>query len=634
MNKSQSMGMYVILAIVVLVFISTIFMTGPSTSTSEISYSNFLQKLQNKEFTKIEKYDDMIIAVPKEQPAAKTEKKATQKNTVSPFLSQETKNVQAPLFQYKVQIPVNDTELMDKLNNSDADITVKKTAETNQLAGNIGTFVIILFAIISLGLMIKAIQAGGSQAMSFGKSKAKMLLDSKVKTTFKDVAGIDEEKKELEEIVDFLKNGEKYMKLGAKIPKGVLLVGPPGTGKTLMAKAVAGEASVPFFSISGSDFVEMFVGVGASRVRDLFEQAKKHQPCIIFIDEIDAVGRQRGAGLGGGHDEREQTLNQLLVEMDGFDVNTNIIVIAATNRPDILDNALLRPGRFDRQIYINAPDVKGREQILEVHAKNKKLDKDVDLKVLAKRTPGFTGADLQNLLNESALLAARKGEDKISMDDVDSSIDRVIAGVEKRSKVLTDKDKELTSYHEVGHALIDKLLPDANELHKVSIIPRGMALGVTWTRPKDESVHVSKAKLLAKITVSLGGRAAEEIIYGQDDVSTGASQDLINVTDIARKMVTAWGMSEKLGPMAYGKNQENVFMGRDFGHQRDYSEQVAFEIDEEIKKIVDERYELAKQLLTQNRDMLEVISKELLEKETIDEKEFDEIMNRVRSERA
>lgn len=634
MNKSQSMGMYVILAIVVLVFISTIFMTGPSTSTSEISYSNFLQKLQNKEFTKIEKYDDMIIAVPKEQPAAKTEKKATQKNTVSPFLTQETKNVQAPLFQYKVQIPVNDTELMDKLNNSDADITVKKTAETNQLAGNIGTFVIILFAIISLGLMIKAIQAGGSQAMSFGKSKAKMLLDSKVKTTFKDVAGIDEEKKELEEIVDFLKNGEKYMKLGAKIPKGVLLVGPPGTGKTLMAKAVAGEASVPFFSISGSDFVEMFVGVGASRVRDLFEQAKKHQPCIIFIDEIDAVGRQRGAGLGGGHDEREQTLNQLLVEMDGFDVNTNIIVIAATNRPDILDNALLRPGRFDRQIYINAPDVKGREQILEVHAKNKKLDKDVDLKVLAKRTPGFTGADLQNLLNESALLAARKGEDKISMDDVDSSIDRVIAGVEKRSKVLTDKDKELTSYHEVGHALIDKLLPDANELHKVSIIPRGMALGVTWTRPKDESVHVSKAKLLAKITVSLGGRAAEEIIYGQNDVSTGASQDLINVTDIARKMVTAWGMSEKLGPMAYGKNQENVFMGRDFGHQRDYSEQVAFEIDEEIKKIVDERYELAKQLLTQNRDMLEVISKELLEKETIDEKEFDEIMNRVRSERA
>ena len=634
MNKSQSAGMYIILAIIVVVFISTIFMSGPTTNTSEISYTNFLQKLENKEFSKIEKYDDMVIAVPKNQPQVKKEENNNEGiNTTSPFLTPENRNAQTPLFQYKVQIPVTDETLMDKLNESDADITVKKAPETNQLWGNIGTFLIVLFAIISLGLMIKAIQAGGTQAMSFGKSKAKMLLDSKVKTTFKDVAGIDEEKKELEEIVDFLKNGEKYMKLGAKIPKGVLLVGPPGTGKTLMAKAVAGEANVPFFSISGSDFVEMFVGVGASRVRDLFEQAKKHQPCIIFIDEIDAVGRQRGAGLGGGHDEREQTLNQLLVEMDGFDANTNIIVIAATNRPDILDNALLRPGRFDRQIYINAPDVKGREQILEVHAKDKKLDSDVDLKILAKRTPGFTGADLQNLLNESALLAARKGKDKINMEDVDVSIDRVIAGVEKKSRVLTDKDKELTSYHEVGHALIDKLLPDANELHKVSIIPRGMALGVTWTRPKDESVHVSKAKLLAKIAVSLGGRAAEEIVYGKDKISTGASQDLINVTDMARKMVTAWGMSEKLGPMAYGKNQENVFMGRDFGHQRDYSEQIAFEIDEEIKSIVEERYELAKKLLSDNRDMLEEISKELLDKETIDEKEFQEIMDRIKNSR-
>ena len=635
MNKSQSLGMYVILAIVVLVFMSTIFMSGQTTNTTEISYTNFLQRLENKEFSKIEKYEDMLIAVPTKQPAQeKAKKEGKTKNTVSPFLTPDNKNVQAPLYQYKVQVPAKDETLLAKLNESGADITVKKAPESNQIAGNIGTFIIILFAVISLGLMIKAIQAGGSQAMSFGKSKAKMLLDSKVKTTFNDVAGIDEEKKELEEIVDFLKNGEKYMKLGAKIPKGVLLVGPPGTGKTLMAKAVAGEASVPFFSISGSDFVEMFVGVGASRVRDLFEQAKKHQPCIIFIDEIDAVGRQRGAGLGGGHDEREQTLNQLLVEMDGFDVNTNIIVIAATNRPDILDNALLRPGRFDRQIYINAPDVKGREQILEVHAKNKKLDKDVDLKILAKRTPGFTGADLQNLLNESALLAARNNESKITMEDVDKSIDRVVAGVEKRSKVMTDADKELTSYHEVGHALIDKLLPDANELHKVSIIPRGMALGVTWTRPKDETVHVSKAKLLAKIAVSLGGRAAEEIVYGKDNVSTGASQDLKNVTDMARKMVTAWGMSEKLGNMAYGKNQENVFMGRDFGHQRDYSEQVAYEIDQEIKRIVDERYELAKRLLSENRDMLERISKELLEKETIDEKEFEQIMETVKSERA
>ena len=633
MKKSQSMGMYVILAIVVMVFLSTIFMSGPTTDTSEISYTNFLQKLENKEFAKIEKYEDKIIAIPKYQPDDIATADKTQKDTVSPLLPIDSSTSRFPIKQYRVQIPDDDSELMVKLNASGADITVKKAAETNQMAGSIGTFLIITFGIITLAMMIKAIQAGGSQAMSFGKSKAKMLLDSKVKTTFNDVAGIDEEKKELEEIVDFLKNGEKYMKLGAKIPKGVLLVGPPGTGKTLMAKAVAGEANVPFFSISGSDFVEMFVGVGASRVRDLFEQAKKHQPCIIFIDEIDAVGRQRGAGLGGGHDEREQTLNQLLVEMDGFDVNTNIIVIAATNRPDILDNALLRPGRFDRQIYINAPDVKGREQILEVHAKNKKLDKDVDLKVLAKRTPGFTGADLQNLLNESALLAARNGESLITMDDIDKSIDRVIAGIEKRSKVLTDADKELTSYHEVGHALIDKLLPDANELHKVSIIPRGMALGVTWTRQKDETVHVSNAKLLAKITVSLGGRAAEEIVYGKDNVSTGASQDLINVTDIARKMVTAWGMSERLGTMAYGKNQENVFMGRDFGHQRDYSEQVAYEIDQEIKSIVDERYELAKRLLTENRDMLEKISKELLEKETIDDKEFEQIMESVKQER-
>ncbi|MBR1425541.1 ATP-dependent zinc metalloprotease FtsH [bacterium] len=630
MNKSQSTGMYVILAIIVVVFISTIFMTGPETSTTEISYTNFLTKLENKDFSKIEKYNDIIIAIPKDQPKQQPETSEDKPDTTSPFLNPNTTINRLPLHQYKVQIPSGDYDLMRKLNTSGADVNVKKAPESNKMAWNLITAVIIL---ASLGFMVKAVQVGGGQAMSFGKSKAKMLLDSKVKTTFKDVAGIDEEKKELEEIVDFLKNGEKYIKLGAKIPKGVLLVGPPGTGKTLMAKAVAGEANVPFFSISGSDFVEMFVGVGASRVRDLFEQAKKHQPCIIFIDEIDAVGRQRGAGLGGGHDEREQTLNQLLVEMDGFDANTNIIVIAATNRPDILDNALLRPGRFDRQIYINSPNVKGREQILEVHAKNKKLDKDVDLKILAKRTPGFSGADLQNLLNEAALLAARQNKNLITMDDVDASIDRVIAGIEKKSKVMTDEDKELTSYHEVGHALIDKLLPDANELHKVSIIPRGMALGVTWTRPKDESVHVSKAKLMAQITMALGGRAAEEIIYGKDRVSTGASQDLKNVTDTAKKMVTAWGMSDKLGTVVYGKNQENVFMGRDFGHQRDYSEQIAYEIDTEIKRIVDERYEEAKKLLTENRDMLEAIARELLEKETIEDKEFQEIMDRVKSAR-
>lgn len=632
MNKSQSAGMYIVLAIVVILFVSSVFVSGPTTKVSEISYSNFLERLDKGEFKKIEKSDDFLVAIPKVQPEATT-KKTVAPTMNNPFGIPET--AKAPTLKYKVLTPTYDPELMKRLDASDADIQVTRASESSKTIGNLLSYLLLpILFLVFLAVMAKSIQAGGSQAMSFGKSKAKMLLDSKVKTTFKDVAGIDEEKKELEEIVDFLKNGDKYIKLGARIPKGVLLVGPPGTGKTLMAKAVAGEAGVPFFSISGSDFVEMFVGVGASRVRDLFEQAKKHQPCIIFIDEIDAVGRQRGAGMGGGHDEREQTLNQLLVEMDGFDENTNIIVIAATNRPDILDNALLRPGRFDRQIYINAPDVRGREQILKVHAKNKQLEPEVDLKTLAKRTPGFTGADLQNLLNEAALLAARKNKEKISMGDIDNSIDRVIAGIEKKSKVLTDEDKELTSYHEVGHALLAKLLKDADELHKVSIIPRGYALGVTWTKPKDEKVHTNKAKLLAQIIVSLGGRAAEEIVYGKDRVSTGASQDLINVTNIARKMVTAWGMSDRLGNMAYGKNQENVFMGRDFGHQRDYSEQVAFEIDEEMKRIVDAKYEEAKELLSSNRDMLEAIAKELLDKETIDAEEFQDIMNRVEHERS
>ena len=629
MNKSQTAGMYIVLAIVVILFVSSVFVSGPTTKVSEISYSNFLERLNKGEFKKIEKSDDFLVAIPKVQPEAK-EQKTVAPTMNNPFGVPET--AKAPTLKYKVLTPTFDPELMKKLDASDADVQITRASESSKTIGNILSYLLLpVLFLVFLAVMAKSIQAGGSQAMSFGKSKAKMLLDSKVKTTFKDVAGIDEEKKELEEIVDFLKNGDKYIKLGARIPKGVLLVGPPGTGKTLMAKAVAGEAGVPFFSISGSDFVEMFVGVGASRVRDLFEQAKKHQPCIIFIDEIDAVGRQRGAGMGGGHAEREQTLNQLLVEMDGFDENTNIIVIAATNRPDILDNALLRPGRFDRQIYINAPDVRGREQILKVHAKNKQLEAEVDLKTLAKRTPGFTGADLQNLLNEAALLAARNNKDKISMGDIDNSIDRVIAGIEKKSKVMTDEDKELTSYHEVGHALLAKLLKDADELHKVSIIPRGYALGVTWTKPKDEQVHTNKAKLLAQITVSLGGRAAEEIVYGKDRVSTGASQDLINVTNIARKMVTAWGMSDKLGNMAYGKNQENVFMGRDFGHQRDYSEQVAFEIDEEMKRIVDEKYEEAKNLLSSHRDMLEAIAKELLDKETIDAEEFQDIMDRVRN---
>ena len=624
MNKNQSAGMYIVLAIVILVFVSSVFMAGPTTSTSELSYSSFIEKLANKEFKKIEKADDYLIAVPVNQPEAKTISEQ------GPFGTIEKK---VPQIQYKVLTP-DDPELMKKIEAANVEIEVKKPSESSQFLGLLGSLLLPLLFIVFLVIMAKSLQAGGAQAMSFGKSKAKMLLDSKVKTTFKDVAGIDEEKKELEEIVDFLKHGEKYIKLGAKIPKGVLLVGPPGTGKTLMAKAVAGEAGVPFFSISGSDFVEMFVGVGASRVRDLFEQAKKHQPCIIFIDEIDAVGRQRGAGLGGGHDEREQTLNQLLVEMDGFDENVNIIVIAATNRPDILDNALLRPGRFDRQIVINRPDILGREQILNVHAKNKPLSKDVELKVLAKRTPGFTGADLQNLLNEAALLAARHDQKEINMANLEEAIDKVMAGPEKKSRIISDEEKENTAYHEVGHALLAKLLKNTDPLHKVSIIPRGMALGITMTLPEKDHLTMKKSQLLDRITMTLGGRVAEEIVYGKEDITTGASNDLEKVTALARNMVTTYGMSDKMGSLQYGKSQEHVFMGRDFGHTRDFSEEIAAEIDREVKKIVDERYEIARNLLNENRDMLEYISKTLLEEETIDEKRFVELMEKVQSERS
>lgn len=623
MNKNQSLGVYIIVGIIGFLIALTVF-AGPNTVSSDVSYSQFLKKVQLGEIKSVEIAKGSLVAIPIEDKKAKPAKKAP----ASPLAAA---SVQVPTVQYKVAIPENDPKLYTVLEANNVDINVKKAGDGGWF-GTLSSFIMPIFFIGLIILILRGIQQGGSAALSFGKSKAKMMVD-KIKITFKDVAGIDEEKQELEEIVDFLKNGEKYLKLGAKIPKGVLLVGAPGTGKTLMAKAVAGEAGVPFFSISGSDFVEMFVGVGASRVRDLFEQAKKQHAAIIFIDEIDAVGRQRGAGMGGGHDEREQTLNQLLVEMDGFDENTQIIVLAATNRPDILDNALLRPGRFDRQIYINLPDIKGREEILRVHSKNKQFEADVDLKVLAKRTPGFSGADLQNLLNESALLAARFDKTKISMIDIDTSIDRVLVGIEKKSKVMTDEDKEITSYHEIGHALIYKLLDAGNELHKVSIIPRGQALGVTWSRPKDEKLHVSKTKLLAQITAALGGRAAEEIVYGAENVGTGASQDLLSVTDIARKMVTAWGMSEKMGNMAYGKSQEHVFMGRDFGHQRDYSDEVAFEIDTEVKRIVDERYAQAKQLLEENRDMVDRLARELLERETLDEVEFGEIINNVKEQR-
>ena len=616
MNKNQSMGIWLVVGFLILALASMLF-AGPTTSTKNLSYTEFLTKVKNAEIKEVVIDNDIVTAVPVDE-AIKTS--IDGKETVTASL------------RYKVVVPSNSTSLYPTLEENNVNIEVKKSGESSSMMGLMGTALPILLIVAFFIILAKVIQSGGSQALSFGKSKAKMMLDSKVKITFKDVAGIDEEKQELEEIVDFLKNGEKYLKLGAKIPKGVLLVGAPGTGKTLMAKAVAGEAGVPFFSISGSDFVEMFVGVGASRVRDLFEQAKKHQPCIVFIDEIDAVGRQRGAGLGGGHDEREQTLNQLLVEMDGFDGNTNIIILAATNRPDILDNALLRPGRFDRQIMVSLPDVKGREQILEVHAKGKPLDKDVDLKVLAKRTPGFTGADLQSLLNEAALLAARKNKTVINMDEIDSAIDRVIAGIEKKSRVMTDEDKEITSYHEVGHALLAKLLKDCDELHKVTIIPRGYALGITWTKPEDNRVHVSKSKLLDQITMTLGGRVAEEIVYGVDKISTGASSDIEKVTSIAKKMVSQWGMSEKMGAMTYGKSQEHVFMGRDFGTTRDFSEEFAADLDREVKKIIDDRYEVAKQLLIEHRDLLDAISKELLEKETLDDNDLTEIIIKIRGE--
>ena len=628
MNKNQSIGIYLLIGVFLIAALSVAF-KGPNTSTSEISYTQFLNKVQMGSIESVYIAKDTITAIPKNQEV----KKETPKNQNTPSslgfgnLEQTT-----PKVQFRVQIPEGDKDLYELLKNKNVEIQVAKPQDGSWMSMMGSVIIPIIFIAIMIILILKGIQQTGSSALNFGKSKAKLLADDKIKITFKDVAGIDEERQELEEIVDFLKNSEKYTKLGAKIPKGVLLVGAPGTGKTLMAKAVAGEAGVPFFSISGSDFVEMFVGVGASRVRDLFEQAKKHQPCMIFIDEIDAVGRQRGAGMGGGHDEREQTLNQLLVEMDGFDENTNIIVIAATNRPDILDSALLRPGRFDRQIYVNEPDVKGREEILNVHAKNKKLASDVDLKALAKRVPGFTGADLKNLLNEAALLAARNDEESISMNDIDKSIDRVIAGIEKKSTVLTQEDKERTSYHEAGHAVILKMLEDCEEVQKISIIPRGRALGLTWYTPKDDSKHQTKRKLLAHITDLLGGRVAEELVYG-DNISTGASNDMQRATKLARNMVAQWGMSEKMGNMTYGQPNEHVFMGRDFGQTKDYSEQVAYELDKEVKRIIDEKYALAKHILTENRDILNELAASLLEHETINAEEFDEIIEKVKQRR-
>ena len=517
-------------------------------------------------------------------------------------------------------------DLAKEIAKKGVNVEVKPPQVTPWWSGMVSSLFPTLLLIGAWIFILYHMQGGGSKVMSFAKSKAKMFLDNRPKVTFDDVAGCDEAKEELQEVIEFLRNPRKFTALGARVPRGVLLLGPPGTGKTLLARAVAGEADVPFFSISGSDFVEMFVGVGAARVRDLFEQARKYQPCIIFIDEIDAVGRHRGAGLGGGHDEREQTLNQLLVELDGFDASTGIIVLAATNRPDILDPALLRPGRFDRQVVVDRPDSKGRLAILKVHVRDKKVDPNVDLEIIAKRTPGFVGADLANLVNEAALLAARRNKKLITMEEFEEAIDRVIAGPERKSRVISPKEKRIIALHESGHALVAKLLPDCDPVHKVSIIPRGhQALGYTMQLPEEDRFLISKKELLNRICVLLGGRVTEEL--KGDDITTGAQNDLERATQIARKMVTEFGMSDRLGPIRLGRKQHEIFLGRDIVEDRNYSEEIAYAIDQEVRRIIDNCYETVKDLLIKHESVLEKIAEVLLEKEVLEGEELDMLIN-------
>ena len=531
-----------------------------------------------------------------------------------------------------VTITPNDTELIPMLRQSGVDIAVKAPDETPwYLSIFISWFPMLLLIGVWIFFM-RQMQMGGGKggALSFGKTRAKLQGEGEVKVTFKDVAGIDEAKEELEEIVDFLRDPQKFTKLGGRIPKGVLLAGAPGTGKTLLAKAIAGEAQVPFFTISGSDFVEMFVGVGASRVRDLFNQGKKNAPCIIFIDEIDAVGRHRGAGLGGGHDEREQTLNQLLVEMDGFEANDGVIIIAATNRPDVLDPALLRPGRFDRQVIVPVPDIKGRQMILEIYGKKTKMAAEVDMAVIARGTPGFSGADLENLVNEAALMAARKGKEEIDAEQLERAKDKIMMGAERRSMIINDDEKEITAYHEAGHALVAHLLPGTDPIHKVTIIPRGRALGLTMQLPIDEKHTHAKKFLLNSISILFGGRVAEKIIF--DEVTTGAGNDIERASELARKMVCEWGMSDELGPLSYGKKEEQIFLGREISQHRDYSEDTARKIDAAVEKIIIEANDRVTQLLTDNRDILEGIAKDLLERETIMLEDMNRIIAELRPE--
>ena len=522
-------------------------------------------------------------------------------------------------------IAPNDTELIPMLRKSGVDISVNEPEkESIWMSIFISWFPMLLLIGVWIFFMRQMQMGGKGGALSFGKTRAKLQGEGEVKVTFKDVAGIDEAKQELEEIIDFLRDPQKFTKLGGRIPKGVLLAGPPGTGKTLLAKAIAGEAGVPFFTISGSDFVEMFVGVGASRVRDLFNQGKKNAPCIIFIDEIDAVGRHRGAGLGGGHDEREQTLNQLLVEMDGFEANEGVIIIAATNRPDVLDPALLRPGRFDRQVVVPIPDIKGRELILDIYGKKTKLAKDVDMAVIARGTPGFSGADLENLVNEAALMAARAGHDEVSMEELEKAKDKIMMGAERKSMIISEKEKEITAYHEAGHALVARLLPGTDPIHKVTIIPRGRALGLTMQLPVDEKYTHAKQYLLNSIAILFGGRVAEQLVF--DEVTTGAGNDLERATELARKMVCEWGMSEELGPLTYGKKEEQIFLGREIAQHRDYSEETARKIDTAVKHIVLEANDRVVQLLSQHIEVLKAVALELLERETIVLEDLDRII--------
>lgn len=597
-NGIKTLAMWLIIGIIFVVLLASVV----DNAETKMSYSELIEKIGNGEVTSIE------IASDGNKAFVKTTNSKQEKQVNIPNLESFMNYVQEPL------------------NNGNFELTEKSQSFIVTLLGLLSPFGLLIILLIFLFLFMNQGQSG-NKTMSFGKSKARMLnVTDKNKITFKDVAGVDEEKEELEEIVEFLKAPKKFIDMGARIPKGVLLVGPPGTGKTLLAKAVAGEAGVPFLIISGSDFVEMFVGVGASRVRDLFEQAKKNAPCIIFIDEIDAVGRQRGAGLGGGHDEREQTLNQLLVEMDGFGTNEGVIVLAATNRPDVLDKALLRPGRFDRQILVSAPDVKAREHILEVHARKKRLADDVDLKIIAKNTSGFAGADLENILNEAALLAARRNKMEISMDEIEDAMVKVQMGPEKKTRVRSDKENKLVAFHEAGHAVVSKFLPTQDDVHQISIVPRGMAGGYTMYRPAEDKNFMSKTEMEETIVSMLGGRVAEKLVL--NDISTGASNDIERATKIAREMVTKYGMSDKLGTINFAGEGGEVFLGRDFTQHKDFSEETAGIIDSEVKIIIDKAYQTAVQILSENMEKLHIVANILLEKEKIEGDEFKAIFEK------